>query len=401
MLVRTVRDFLTLRLEKGAKLLLGFSGGPDSMALLHALKECQENLDFSLHVAHIDHGWREESGREAKALRQVAKHLKVPFHLKRLEKMTGGDLENKGRKERLSFFAELQEKEGFQAVLLAHHLGDQGETVFKRVAEGAGVHGLGGLFPERKIGKVLIWRPLLKTQKKEIFAYLKKKKLHYFDDKTNVDPRFLRSRMRTSLFPELEKIFGKRMEKNFARLGTLCQEISHYFEEKGEKIREKLVTGPFGSYLDLKDIDSILELKFFLKNAYPISHDALEVLIKLIRQGHSSRQVVASPYSFHLSRSYLFIVDLRHHSFFDAPECWTAEGSGDWKTFFQGKIRKEGAGKWISIDALTPLLRRKLKKWYSSHKVPLFFFEKAPLLLTPSGEVQECLTFSSDKKFKL
>ncbi|MCB1082086.1 MAG: tRNA lysidine(34) synthetase TilS, partial [Chlamydiia bacterium] len=86
---RLVKDFLTLRLQKGAKLLLGFSGGPDSMALLHMLIEAKETLDFSLHLAHVDHGWREESAREAEALEKVAKYFDLPFHLHRLEKMEG------------------------------------------------------------------------------------------------------------------------------------------------------------------------------------------------------------------------------------------------------------------------------------------------------------------------
>lgn len=211
---RVIKDFLTLRLEKGAKLLLAFSGGPDSMALLHLLLEAKKELDFSLHLAHIDHGWREESREEAQTLQTLAKHLHLPFHLHRLEKMEGGDLENRAREKRLTFFLSLHKQHHFQALLLAHHRGDQAETVFKRIAEGSGLKGLGGLYHERVLGDLPLWRPLLSIKKKELYAYLKRKRLDSFEDATNKDPRFLRSRMREELFPELEKIFGKKMEGN-------------------------------------------------------------------------------------------------------------------------------------------------------------------------------------------
>ena len=236
---RIVKDFLTLRLKKGATLLLGLSGGPDSMALLHFLLEAKKELDFSLHVAHVDHGWRVESGKEAEGLRRVAEHHSLPFYLYRLEKMEGGDLENRCRNERLKFFRTLHAEHHYQALLLAHHSGDHAETVFKRVAEGAGLRGLGGLYAERSIENLSVWRPLLPLKKEDLLAYLHKKKLRYFEDFTNQDPKYLRARMRETLFPTLEGIFGKRMEGNFARIGKMCQELADYFEEKGEEIEKK------------------------------------------------------------------------------------------------------------------------------------------------------------------
>jgi len=107
---RTVKDFLSLHLEKGAKLLLGLSGGPDSMALLYFLLEARQTLDFSLHLAHIDHGWREESVREALALQNLAAQLKLPLYIHTLRDMSGSDLENRCREERLAFFKRLHKE---------------------------------------------------------------------------------------------------------------------------------------------------------------------------------------------------------------------------------------------------------------------------------------------------
>ncbi|MCB1110922.1 MAG: tRNA lysidine(34) synthetase TilS, partial [Chlamydiia bacterium] len=298
MIQRIVQDFLSLRLRKGATLLLGLSGGPDSMALLHLLVEARKTLDFTLHVAHVDHGARVESAQEGEALRQVAAHYHLPFFLQRLEKMEGGDLENRWRNERIKFFKQLHAQHQYQALLLAHQRGDQAETVFKRVAEGAGLQGLGGLYAERTLETLLVWRPLLPVSKQDLLDYLHKKRLHYFEDQTNQDPRYLRSRMREFLFPTLEEIFGKKMEGNLVRLGTVCQELSAYMEEKGKCIEEKLVYGPFGVYLNLEEEIHLLELKYFLKSLAPFSYDALEVLMKLIQQRRSSRLIHAGDKTF-------------------------------------------------------------------------------------------------------
>ncbi|WP_194847816.1 tRNA lysidine(34) synthetase TilS [Candidatus Neptunochlamydia vexilliferae] len=380
MLKQVVKDFLTLRLEKGAKILLGLSGGADSMALLHLLVESKETLDFSLHVAHVDHGWREESAREAEALKQVASHLKLSFHLHRLEKMKGGDLENRAREERLAFFSRLHKEEGFQALLLAHHAGDQAETVFKRIAEGAGLKGLGGLYEERLLGSLCVWRPLLSMRKEALIHYLNKKKLHYFEDATNQDTSYLRSRMRVELFPQLEKIFGKRMEGNFAKLGKMCQELSLYFEERGGDIEKKLVHGPFGAYLDLRLGIHSLELKYFLKGLAPFSYDALEVLMKLIRQKRPSGKIHVGSTTFQLSRSHLFIYQEPFPSFFETPELWKEGGDGSWEAFWQGEVAiPKGNYSLEKLSNLEPLIRKKIKKGYGAKGVPSFFYDKLPI----------------------
>ena len=85
-LVKTVRDFLSRYFVCGKPILLGFSGGPDSKALLHLLLECRSlRLPFELHLAHVDHGWRPESKNEADILAKEALQLRLPFHLLTLE----------------------------------------------------------------------------------------------------------------------------------------------------------------------------------------------------------------------------------------------------------------------------------------------------------------------------
>ncbi|MCH9703393.1 MAG: tRNA lysidine(34) synthetase TilS, partial [Chlamydiae bacterium] len=122
-------------------LLLALSGGPDSMALLHLMRE----LNHPFEVAHIDHGWREKSAEEAEKLQTL---VNEPFHLKRLEKFSQ-NAEDQARRARLNFFRELCEKRGLEGVLLGHHADDQAETVLKRLFEGARLTKLSGLERER------------------------------------------------------------------------------------------------------------------------------------------------------------------------------------------------------------------------------------------------------------
>lgn len=207
-------------------LLLGLSGGPDSMALFHLLRR----LKAPFQAAHVDHGWREESSLEAAKLAEICQKTEVPFHLKRLEPPKGGNLEEKGRLARLAFFKEICSEEKLRGVALAHHADDQAETVLKRVFEGASLPKLKGLALESEVEGVTIYRPLLKIRKKEILAWLQQEKIPYFSDSTNEDSRFLRTRLREDLLPTLSKSFGKEITPSLCRLGEAAAELQDYLE---------------------------------------------------------------------------------------------------------------------------------------------------------------------------
>jgi tRNA(Ile)-lysidine synthase len=229
-LVQVVRDFLNLHYQKGRPLLLGFSGGPDSLALLHLLLECRRFFPLDLHLAHLDHGWRESSGREAMALEAMAQKLQLPFYLKTLPAGVSSELE--ARIARHQYFLNLYEKGEFQALLLAHHADDQAETVLKRILEGRSLLSIGGIRANSVIEGMRIWRPLLTVRKKSIMEWLEKRELKAIDDPTNRDPKYLRARMRTDILPSLSKQFGKEATLNLSRLGEGAQELRAYLQRK-------------------------------------------------------------------------------------------------------------------------------------------------------------------------
>jgi len=225
---KRVKQYLREHWDQKSFLLLGYSGGPDSKALLHCLLDAK----VPLHVAHVDHGWREESAAETELLRAEVQKLDLPFHSTRLLGKPSKNLEDYARKQRLEFFRSLQTTVPFQAVVLAHHADDAAETVLKRLFEGAHLPHLGGMSSRTEIEGLTVFRPLLTTQKAEILSYLEQRGLTALYDKTNDDPAFLRTRLRKDVVPALSEMFGKEIGGNLLVLAERAFELKAYLEKR-------------------------------------------------------------------------------------------------------------------------------------------------------------------------
>jgi len=282
-LLKIVKHFLSLHHIPGKPVILGFSGGGDSLALLHLLLEC----DVDLHVAHVDHGWRAESKRQAEELQAAAA---LPFHLKRLEDVP--KKENEARQARLAFFKEVYQQIDAQAVILGHHGDDQSETVLKRILEGASLSALKGILPVSSINGMQIWRPLLEVDKAMLRAWLEEKGLKAIEDSTNLDPRYLRGKMRASILPQLQAHFGKEVRGNLRRLGESARELSDYLSKKIGKYESLIIEDKDEKRVDLSGYYPLepVEIKAFLKkfsekNKVFLSHDALQSLYAILEEG--------------------------------------------------------------------------------------------------------------------
>ncbi|MDR2539116.1 MAG: tRNA lysidine(34) synthetase TilS [Chlamydiales bacterium] len=232
--LKTVKDFLKSKNVSNQPILIGYSGGCDSKALLYLSLECSLLFKFPLYVAHIDHGWREESGKQAKMLQEEVEGLGLRFYLKVLcfEDFEKKNLEQQGREKRLRFFKSLYQKLDCQALLLAHQAEDQAEVILKRICEGAHLTSLRGMQPDVRLEEMCIWRPLLPVSKKVLREWLEKKSFVSIEDPTNEDSQFLRARMRKEIFPELSRLFGKQIAGNLCKLGRQAQELDSYFYQK-------------------------------------------------------------------------------------------------------------------------------------------------------------------------
>ena len=239
--------------------IIGFSGGPDSVFLLHWLSKLQSNLQLSLIAAHLDHGWRAESARDVQWCAHAAQALGIQFISKKAseitlpERLQNGSKEEQGRALRRAFFKEIAEKNPGAVIALGHHADDQQETFFIRLLRGAGVTGLAGIKP--RDGNVI--HPLLCCTKQEIVATLEKNGIEFLVDPTNVSDQFLRNRIRMQVIPALRECdarFDESIKRTMEHLratddflqqhtlevfktittkkdSNICLHIAHFFEQ--------------------------------------------------------------------------------------------------------------------------------------------------------------------------
>lgn len=207
-------------LAPGDKVVVAFSGGADSMALLDILTHLPD-FPLQIIIAHLNHCLRgDESAGDELFVRGVAEKYALPLEISSVDVGAAADrhglsLEEAGRNARRAFFLEIVEKTSAKAVILGHHRDDQSETVLLRLIRGAAGSGLAGMQPRTPGGVFL--RPLLCLCRAEIENYLRKGSLPWRDDSSNADPRFLRNRIRHELLPLL-KGYNNAMAENLVRL---------------------------------------------------------------------------------------------------------------------------------------------------------------------------------------
>lgn len=194
--------------DPGDRILVAFSGGPDSTALLWGLHQVGPRLGVEIHAAHLDHGLDKHSRHRAQAAASTAQGLGIPFQVERrhpFETRSGNEpssgLEAEARRERYAFLEEHRQAIGARYVATAHHLDDQAETVLLRLLFGSGLEGLAGIQPI--LGAVV--RPFLHLLSEELRASLVGSGLSYEIDPTNRDRARPRNRIRHGLLPHLAR----------------------------------------------------------------------------------------------------------------------------------------------------------------------------------------------------
>ena len=228
----------------GLRLGVACSGGPDSMALLHALAKLAPSRDWRLTVLHVNHGLRAESDREQALVAETCRNLQLPLRVQRLrprERRTG--IEVWARNERYAFFARCRQGCPLDFVATAHTRDDQAETVLFHMLRGSARRGLAGIPPKR--GGWLI-RPMLGCSRQEVEAYLRERRLPYAVDPSNADVRFARNRIRHRLLPLLESEYSPQIRRHLASLAETAREEEDWLEESAADARTRL-TGLDGS----------------------------------------------------------------------------------------------------------------------------------------------------------
>jgi tRNA(Ile)-lysidine synthase len=211
---KTIRKFGLLK--KGDTVIVGVSGGADSLTLLYVLDFLKKEFSLKLHVAHIDHMMRRDSALDRKFVERISEKLGISVTCEKIDikKISQtGSLEEIARNARLSFFFNLSRRIKADKIALGHNLDDQAETVLMRLLRGAGLYGLSGILPKRNIGGFTIVRPLLGIKRKEIENFLKRKKISPRVDSTNFQEIYLRNKIRNKLMPVLAKNYNPNIKE--------------------------------------------------------------------------------------------------------------------------------------------------------------------------------------------
>jgi len=224
-------------LQKGDRVLVGLSGGADSVALLHAFLVLKKETSFYIHIAHLDHMFRgEESVGDRKFCEGLAKKMKLDMTYKeidvqRIAKEKGISPEEAGRQERYDFFKEIAKARDITKIAVAHNKDDQAETVLMRVIRGAGMLGLGGMSPVKEMQGIRIIRPLIETSRQEIEDFIKDEGLQFRQDSSNEKLIFTRNKIRRELIPYLEKNFNTNIKEVLANMAENLRVENEFLEK--------------------------------------------------------------------------------------------------------------------------------------------------------------------------
>lgn len=408
-ILSTVHRFVQEQLDPNRPLLLGYSGGPDSKALLYALHACK---GIALHVAHIDHGWRKESAQQAEELRKEVEGLGHPFYQTTLQGTNTSNAEDRARQERLRFFRSLFEKYSFGALLLAHQADDLAETVLKRALEGAHLSFLYGMEPLSQYEGMQIGRPLLSIRRKQILDFLSEQNLVPIVDPTNEDPAYLRARMRLQMFPFLQTHFGKEVMENLICLSERARELSSFLTDRVKEKEKLLQEGPWGSWICLQGLHRIeqrhLLQRMAVQKGKPLPRTILEPMLDALEKNQANWRVRVGSLVLEVDRGKVFFLTQKG-PVFDAPyqlregvqRCgdWQIELSQtdeclpppDWKAVWKGHFtmglqKGNYVLKWGQPDS-------DLKKLWSAYRVPAFLRAQLPFLWQEERkEIQDFLS---------
>jgi tRNA(Ile)-lysidine synthase len=285
-----------------SKVLVGVSGGADSLALLHVLHTLREQLDCQLHVATLDHGLRgEASAEDVRFVMDICQQWGIRASVaKRKVSPQGMGVENSAREVRYAFFAETALQYGARVVAVAHHADDQAETILMHILRGAGARGMQGMAykaPMPKLSKdAVLVRPLLDVTRQQVETYCRENGLQPRHDATNDDVNYTRNYIRHEIMPRLQKV-NPRATFALSRLAEVISTEQLYLDEqlqtaldgKIEMISSRLSIRLSRQYFDLMPLT--LQRRFIpwalekMGRAKDLSYERITAAVELAQTG--------------------------------------------------------------------------------------------------------------------
>ena len=303
-------------IENDDIIVVGFSGGPDSVFLVEMLKKLQHFFNFKIYLVHINHLLRgEDADSDENFSFEYAKKNNLEIFIKRIPvkeiaKEIGKTLEEVGREERYKFFSEIYEKVGATKIATAHNKDDQIETFLFRLIRGTSLQGLEGI----KIKNNNVIRPISEIYKKDILEYLNKNEIQYKIDKTNFENEFTRNSIRLDLIPFIEERYNiKFKDKIFSLIKEIRENnqnnslnLSDYTDSENRIILEKT---KFLSNFDKKNLLSL----FLNKKNIEVNRNKIDEISSLIKSNGTKKIDLDKSYRIVKDYTYLYIEDKKEN----------------------------------------------------------------------------------------
>ena len=362
-------------LSAGDSLLIGVSGGADSVCLVHVLRE----LGFKPGLAHLNHGWRgQESDEDARFVEDLAKKLDLDFFERRSQADSGqGNREATARTNRQEFFHEIMESNGIARLALGHTSDDRVETFLHHLLRGSGTRGLVSMRPLS--GNIV--RPLIQSTRREVEDYLKERNQAWREDRTNEDTRFVRNRIRHVVLPELTAAFNPRLQESLSRTIDILEAEDDWLEDSVREWLKSRASGEGGALVvDFDDLESkpiafvrrvlMASLRWAGSSMQDIGFDHVENIRSLLESGKSGR-VIELPGPITVERNFGQLV-FRPSDWVPADYEYELTIPGEVHiaeidTIFQAHLRSpdalkpKQAGAFVDGDSLGPCV--KIRNW--------------------------------------
>ncbi|MBF0479830.1 MAG: tRNA lysidine(34) synthetase TilS [Candidatus Omnitrophica bacterium] len=234
-----VKNFIQAHrlIKKGDVVLIGISGGADSVALTLVLHKFQYLLGFQLHLMYFNHHMAGESKRDEKFIRKLAQTLNLSLTVGEWTRKTisRNISEESAREARFKFFRQVYKQKKADSIALGHHQDDLAETVLMRIIRGSGSAGVRGILPKREIYGCQFIRPLLNVSRREIEQYLKDNKTPFCTDITNFKTDFFRNKIRLELLPLLRKTYNPDIASVLINFSQVLTTDYDYIAQQAQK----------------------------------------------------------------------------------------------------------------------------------------------------------------------
>lgn len=255
-------------IQQGDKILVGFSGGADSVCLLHYLHTNSARLGIEVFAAHINHGLRADSADSderfcadfcaRRGITLFTKHENVAA----IAEKTGVSEETAGRNVRYAFFSQICAENGINKIATAHHKNDLAETVLMNFIRGAGINGLGGI-PRRR-GNII--RPMLDMTRGEVEQYCRENALEFVTDETNFESIYRRNKIRLELIPYIQKEFNGGFVNSVAENAKIIAEDNEFLENIArDEFKKRVKTEKNGLSIMIDNIDGCIRRRIFMR----------------------------------------------------------------------------------------------------------------------------------------